>query len=70
MVAYFSVATVLICFLNVYLRYALGVGYVWLQESYIWTHVAVIMFGARHMLCLQRRLRARRPILQPHERTR
>ncbi len=49
-VAYFTVATVLICFLNVYLRYAVGVGFVWLQESYIWTHVAAIMFGASYAL--------------------
>jgi TRAP-type mannitol/chloroaromatic compound transport system permease small subunit len=49
-VAYFTVATVLICFLNVYLRYAIGVGFVWLQESYIWTHVAAIMFGSSYAL--------------------
>ena len=49
-VAYFTVATVLVCFLNVYLRYALGVGFVWLQESYIWTHVAAIMFGSSYAL--------------------
>lgn len=50
--AYFVVATVLICFVNVYLRYVLGVGYVWLQESYIWTHVAAIMFGSSYALLL------------------
>lgn len=49
-VAYFTVATVLICFLNVYLRYAVGVGFVWLQESYVWTHVAAIMFGSSYAL--------------------
>jgi len=49
-VAYFTVATVLICFLNVYLRYAVGIGFVWLQESYIWTHVAAIMFGSSYAL--------------------
>lgn len=49
-VAYFTVATVLICFLNVYLRYAVGVGFVWLQESYIWTHVAAIMLGSSYAL--------------------
>lgn len=45
-VAYFMVATVMICFVTVYLRYALGIGFVWLQESYVWTHVAAIMFGS------------------------
>ena len=49
-VAYFTLATVLICFATVYLRYAMGVGYVWLQESYIWTHVVVIMFGSAYAL--------------------
>ncbi len=50
--AYFVVATVLICFVNVYLRYVLGVGYVWLQESYIWTHVTAIMLGSSYALLL------------------
>lgn len=50
--AYFVVATVLICFANVYLRYVVGVGFVWLQESYIWTHVAAIMFGSSYALLL------------------
>ncbi|MBM3951258.1 MAG: TRAP transporter small permease subunit [Rhodospirillales bacterium] len=49
-VAYLCVATVLICFANVYLRYALGVGFVWLQESYIWTHCAAIMFGSSYAI--------------------
>ena len=49
-VAYFSVATVLICFVTVYLRYAVGIGFVWLQESYVWTHVAAIMFGSSYAL--------------------
>jgi TRAP-type mannitol/chloroaromatic compound transport system permease small subunit len=48
--AYFTVATVLICFATVYLRYAQGVGFVWLQESYVWTHVAAIMFGSSYAL--------------------
>jgi TRAP-type mannitol/chloroaromatic compound transport system permease small subunit len=48
--AYFTVATVLICFATVYLRYALGIGFVWLQESYVWTHVAAIMFGSSYAL--------------------
>ena len=49
-VAYLGVATVLICFATVYLRYALGIGYVWLQESYIWTHCAAIMFGSSYAI--------------------
>jgi len=49
-VAYLGVTTVLICFATVYLRYALGIGFVWLQESYIWTHAAAIMFGSSYAL--------------------
>jgi TRAP-type mannitol/chloroaromatic compound transport system permease small subunit len=37
---------VLICFTTVYLRYAFGVGLIWLQEAYIWTHAAAILLGS------------------------
>lgn len=40
--------TVVICFATVYLRYALGVGYIWLQELYVWTHALTIMFGGSY----------------------
>lgn len=49
-VAYFTLITVLICFATVYMRYAMGVGFVWLQESYVWTHVAAIMFGSAYAM--------------------
>ena len=49
-VAYLTIVTVLVCFASVYLRYALGVGFVWLQESYVWTHVTAIMFGSSYAL--------------------
>jgi TRAP-type mannitol/chloroaromatic compound transport system permease small subunit len=49
-VAYLALATVLICFSAVYLRYALGVGFVWLQESYVWSHCSVIMLGSSYGL--------------------
>ena len=48
LVAYLGFATVLICFATVYLRYVLGVGFIWLQESYVWTHCAAIMFGSSY----------------------
>ncbi len=44
--AWLTLATVLICFATVYLRYALGIGLIWLQESYVWTHALVIMLGS------------------------
>lgn len=49
-VALLGFATVLICFATVYLRYALGIGFTWLQELYTWTHVTVIMLGSSYTL--------------------
>ena len=45
-VSYLGLATVLIAFTTVYLRYAFDIGYIWLQESYVWTHATAIMLGA------------------------
>lgn len=50
LVAWATLATVLLCFATVYLRYVLGQGLIWLQESYIWTHVAVIVLGAGYTM--------------------
>lgn len=49
-VAWLTLATVLICFTTVYLRYALHIGLIWLQELYAWTHVAAITMGAGYVL--------------------
>jgi TRAP-type mannitol/chloroaromatic compound transport system permease small subunit len=49
-VAWATLATVILCFATVYLRYVLGTGLIWLQESYIWTHVAVIVLGAGYTM--------------------
>jgi TRAP-type mannitol/chloroaromatic compound transport system permease small subunit len=49
-VAWAALATVLLCFATVYLRYVMGTGLIWLQESYIWTHVAVIVLGAGYTM--------------------
>ncbi|WP_298218719.1 TRAP transporter small permease subunit [Halothiobacillus sp.] len=49
-VSYLGVATVLITFVTVYLRYAFDLGYIWLQESYVWTHTAMIMLGAGYAM--------------------
>ena len=45
-VAWLTLATVLICFATVYLRYAVGIGLIWLQESYVWTHALAILLGS------------------------
>ena len=49
-VAWLAVATVLICAGVVVLRYAFGIGLIWLQELYIWTHAAVFMLGSAYAL--------------------
>jgi TRAP-type mannitol/chloroaromatic compound transport system permease small subunit len=49
-VAWAALGTVLLCFATVYLRYVVGTGSMWLQESYIWTHVAVIVLGAGYTM--------------------
>jgi TRAP-type mannitol/chloroaromatic compound transport system permease small subunit len=49
-VAWAALGTVLLCFATVYLRYVMGMGLIWLQESYIWTHVAVIVLGAGYTM--------------------
>jgi TRAP-type mannitol/chloroaromatic compound transport system permease small subunit len=48
--AWLTLATVLICFTTVYLRYAMNIGLIWLQELYAWTHVAAITMGAGYVL--------------------
>lgn len=49
-VAWATLATVLLCFATVYLRYVMGMGLIWLQESYVWTHVIVIVLGAGYTM--------------------
>jgi TRAP-type mannitol/chloroaromatic compound transport system permease small subunit len=49
-VAWLTLATVVICFATVYLRYAMHVGLIWLQELYAWTHVIAITMGAGYVL--------------------
>lgn len=41
---------VLITFAVVILRYVYAIGWVWLQESYVWLHGMVFMFGAGYTL--------------------
>ncbi len=49
-VAWATLATVILCFATVYLRYVMGTGLIWLQEAYIWTHVVVIVMGAGYTM--------------------
>ena len=39
-------ATAIICAVVVFLRYAMHVSFVWMQELYVWIHAVVFMVGA------------------------
>jgi TRAP-type mannitol/chloroaromatic compound transport system permease small subunit len=45
-VAWLTLATVVICAAVVFLRYTAGLGYVWLQELYVWTHAMTFLLAA------------------------
>jgi len=45
-VGWLSLATVLICFVVVVIRYVLHTGYVWMQEMYVWTYGLSFMLGS------------------------
>jgi TRAP-type mannitol/chloroaromatic compound transport system permease small subunit len=45
LVAWLTLATVLICATVVGLRYAFGTGFVWMQELYVWTHAMVFLLA-------------------------
>lgn len=49
-VSWLTLAMVLITFLVVVLRYVFSIGFVWLQESYVWLHGVVFMVGAGYTL--------------------
>jgi TRAP-type mannitol/chloroaromatic compound transport system permease small subunit len=49
-VAWLTLAMVLITFAVVILRYVFSIGWVWLQESYVWMHGIVFMVGAGYTL--------------------
>ncbi len=49
-VAWLTLAMVLITFAVVVLRYIYAVGWVWMQESYVWLHGVVFMLGAGYTL--------------------
>ncbi len=48
--AWLTLAMVLITFAVVILRYVFSVGFVWMQESYVWLHGIVFMLGAGYTL--------------------
>lgn len=48
--AWLTLAMVAICFVVVVLRYLFGMGWVWMQESYVWLHGIVFTVGAGYTL--------------------
>ena len=46
-VAWLTFGTVAVCFLVVVLRYVFSIGFVWMQELYVWQHAVVFMAGAK-----------------------
>ena len=49
-VAWLTLPMVLITFAVAILRYVSAIGWVWLQESYVWLHGIVFMAGAGYAL--------------------
>lgn len=49
-VSWLTLAMVLVTFASVVLRYGFSLGWIWLQESYIWLHGIVFMLGAGYTL--------------------
>lgn len=49
-VAWLTLFMVLITFAVVVLRYVFSIGFVWMQESYVWIHGVVFMAGAGYTL--------------------
>jgi TRAP-type mannitol/chloroaromatic compound transport system permease small subunit len=55
--AWLTLATVLICAAVVGLRYAFGIGHIWMQELYVWTHAAAFMLGAGYTFMMNKHVR-------------
>jgi TRAP-type mannitol/chloroaromatic compound transport system permease small subunit len=49
-IAWLTLAMVLIGFVVVMLRYVFNIGFVWMQESYVWLHGVIFMAGAGYTL--------------------
>ena len=49
-VAWLTLVMVLVTFSVVVFRYVFSLGWVWMQESYVWLHGIVFMLGAGYTL--------------------
>ncbi|MCW5750131.1 MAG: TRAP transporter small permease subunit [Alphaproteobacteria bacterium] len=45
-IAWFALATVVVCFGGVFMRYVLSIGFIWVQDLYVWLHATVFVLGA------------------------
>ncbi|MCL4767538.1 MAG: TRAP transporter small permease subunit [Hyphomicrobiaceae bacterium] len=43
-----ALVSVLVCFATLYMRYALDMTYIWLNESYIWANALAIVLGSAY----------------------
>lgn len=56
-VGWLTLATVLLCATVVVLRYVFRIGFIWMQELYVWIHAGVFMLGAGYALMLDKHVR-------------
>lgn len=56
-ISWLALATVLVCATVVVLRYAFGIGFIWMQELYVWSHATVFMVGAGYTLLRDQHVR-------------
>ena len=57
LVAWLTLAMVIVTFIIVVMRYAFDAGLIWLQESVIWMHATVFMLGAAYTLMHEEHVR-------------
>ena len=56
-IAWFTLAMVLVTTIIVVLRYVFDAGFIWMQESVTWMHAAVFMIGAAYTLMHEEHVR-------------
>lgn len=49
-VAWLTVLMVFNVFIVVFLRYSFSIGWIWMQEFYVWTHAVIFLLGAGYTL--------------------
>lgn len=57
LVRWLTLGTVCVCFLVAALRYLFSIGFVWMQELYVWQHAIVFMLGSAYTFHVQGHVR-------------